>query len=65
VRKDIEQLRNRLVTVTQSKFEKLDKADARVLGEPQLTIEVQVSCEAWGEGSDVSTLLSEDGCDFQ
>jgi predicted transcriptional regulator len=60
----IEQFRNRLITVTRSKLEQLDNADAIVLDEPQVTVDVQVLCEACGERSDVSTLLSEEWCTF-
>lgn len=65
VAEQIEQLRNRLVTVTDSKLDQLPSTDALSLGDHEITVNIQVYCPDCDGQYEVATLLERGGCDCE
>lgn len=65
VAEQIEQLRNRLVTVTDSKLDQLRSTDALSLGDHEITVNIQVYCPDCDGQYEVATLLERGGCDCE
>lgn len=59
---NIQQLRGRLVSVTEGKLDQLRNADELILGEHRLLVDVQVICSDCNGQFDVITLLERGGC---
>ena len=60
---NVEQLRGRLVSVTEGKLEQLRNAEELDLGEFRLLVDVQVVCEDCNGQFEVVELLERGGCD--
>lgn len=60
---NIQRLRSRMVTVTESKLDQMKKGDELSLGETRVTVDVRVFCSDCGQQFDVGTLLDRGGCD--
>lgn len=63
VARTVEGLRQRTVSVTESKLERLRESDRLDLGPHRVLADVQVLCEACGKQYDVVDLLESGGCD--
>lgn len=57
-----EQFRGRLITVSESRLDQVESNGERDLGDPRVTVEVHVACDACNEQDTVDSLLQRGGC---
>lgn len=62
-REQIDKLRNRLISVTESKLDQIASNGQLTLGDHDVTVDVQVYCNDCGEQYEVSMMLDRGGCD--